>query len=471
MAPKVSLCMIVKNEEEDLPACLASAADLVDEVVVVDTGSTDRTKEVAASRGARVSDFPWVDSFAAARNESLRQATGRWIFWLDADDRIDEDNRRRLRQLFAGLADDNAAYLMRCLCTSPGRSGLAVLDHVRLFRNRPDVRWKYRIHEQILPALEQLGHDIRRTDITIQHVGYQEQAEHAQKAERNLRLLQLEDAEHPNDPFVLFNLGVTCQELGRLPEAQAYYRRSLQGAHIGQSFVHKAFAMLVQATRQLGQPHEALAICRHARVSYPDDADLLSQEARLLYQLGDYWGTERCLLQLLEGPRQPDTSLAMSVDTGLRGYLTRHNLAVLYRDLQRLGEAEAQWQAVLAERPDFAAARLGLGELYLAQGRWPEVEQVSAQLQADPRTAVEAAVLRAQKHLAWGEYAAARQVLGEAIARAPQALGPRIVLSRVLWAEGLDPAATERALRDVLALDPNNSEARGNLMALGHRTS
>jgi tetratricopeptide (TPR) repeat protein len=410
-----------------------------------------------------------VDSFAAARNESLRQATGQWIFWLDADDRIDDDNRRRLRDLFAGLADENAAYLMRCLCTSPGRSGFAVLDHVRLFRNQPGARWKYRIHEQILPALEGLDYAIRRADVTIHHAGYQEASQHARKAERNLRLLQLEDAEHPEDPFVLFNLGVTCQELGRLPEAQAYFHRSLQGAHVAQSFVHKAYAMLVQVTRQLGRTHEALAICRHARAHYPEDADLLSQEARLLYQLGDYWGTERCLLQLLEGPRQPDTALAMSVDTGLRGHLTRHNLAVLYRDQQRLAEAEAQWRAVLAEQPDFTAARLGLGELYLAQGRWQEVEQVSAQLQADPRTAVEAGVLRAQKHLAWGEFAAARQVLGEVITRAPQALGPRLVLSRVLWAEGRDPAATEQALRDVLALDPNNSEARGNLMALGHR--
>ena len=101
--PHVSLCMIVRNEEENLPACLASAADLVDEVVVVDTGSRDRTREVAAGFGARVYEFPWVDDFAAARNESLRHATGDWVFWLDADDRLDGDNRGRLKTLFAGL--------------------------------------------------------------------------------------------------------------------------------------------------------------------------------------------------------------------------------------------------------------------------------------------------------------------------------------------------------------------------------
>src|SRR5262249_25313011 len=96
-AVKVSLCMIVRNEEANLPECLESVADLVDEMIVVDTGSNDRTKEVALNCGAKVFDFPWVDHFAAARNESLRYATGRWIFWLDADDCLDEENRTKLR--------------------------------------------------------------------------------------------------------------------------------------------------------------------------------------------------------------------------------------------------------------------------------------------------------------------------------------------------------------------------------------
>src|SRR5262245_11843004 len=103
MPPRVSLCMIVKDEAAHLPACLATVADLVDEVVVVDTGSADATRQLARAWGARVHDFPWCDDFAAARNESLRHATGEWIFWLDADDRVDEANRARLRALFAQL--------------------------------------------------------------------------------------------------------------------------------------------------------------------------------------------------------------------------------------------------------------------------------------------------------------------------------------------------------------------------------
>jgi glycosyltransferase involved in cell wall biosynthesis len=95
--------LIAKNEEANLTACLQPVADLVNEIVVVDTGSTDRTRSLAASFGARVFEFPWVDDFSAARNESLRHATGQWIFWLDADDRVDETNRGELQALFGGL--------------------------------------------------------------------------------------------------------------------------------------------------------------------------------------------------------------------------------------------------------------------------------------------------------------------------------------------------------------------------------
>jgi glycosyltransferase involved in cell wall biosynthesis len=98
----MSLCLIAKNEEAHLPACLPSVEGLLDEMIVVDTGSTDRTKEVAAQLGARVFDFPWVDSFAAARNESLRHATGDWILWLDGDELFTEADRQKFRVLRAG---------------------------------------------------------------------------------------------------------------------------------------------------------------------------------------------------------------------------------------------------------------------------------------------------------------------------------------------------------------------------------
>src|SRR5262249_53566109 len=131
---RVSLCMIVKNEEKILAACLDSAADLFDELILVDTGSTDRTKEIAARYGARTFDFPWCDSFAAARNECLRHARGEWAFSLDADDMFDEPNRKKLRTLLANLPQGNVAFSMprHCPAAATG-SGESMNGMVRLF--------------------------------------------------------------------------------------------------------------------------------------------------------------------------------------------------------------------------------------------------------------------------------------------------------------------------------------------------
>src|SRR5260370_39275151 len=113
MAPRVSLCLIAKNEAANLPNCVPSLLPLVHEIIVADTGSTDRTREVAAALGARVVDFSWCDSFAAARNESLRHATGDWILWLDGDEYFDAGNQAKLKALLDCVGDEPAAYVMR----------------------------------------------------------------------------------------------------------------------------------------------------------------------------------------------------------------------------------------------------------------------------------------------------------------------------------------------------------------------
>jgi GT2 family glycosyltransferase/Flp pilus assembly protein TadD len=459
----VSLCMIVKNEEANLAAALQSVTNLVDEIIVADTGSTDQTKEIAALFGAKVVDFPWVDSFAAARNEALRHATCAWIFWMDADDRIDEANRLKLRALFARLADENAAYVMTCLCLPDPITGVATeVKHVRLFRNHPEIRWRYRVHEQIQPAVRRLGGTPRFVEVVVQHTGYLDLSLRQRKRERDLRLLQLDHAEHPDDPFILFNLGMT--HLDTQPaEALPYLRRSLELSDPGDSIVCKLYYMEVQCHRALGQPAEALAACRAGRVYYPDDAELLSQEGQLLAAAGDAAGAEACFLRLLQA-READHFA--SVPNGLHGFRTRDHLATLYWQAGRLAEAEAQWRAAVAEQPGYGPAWQGLEDLYAAQGRWTELEEVIGHLASLPRATVEAEVARARLHLGRREFAAARQVLDEAIARAPDALRPRVVLSHVLLQEGRDPCASERALREVLALAPGHAEATRNLTVL-----
>jgi glycosyltransferase involved in cell wall biosynthesis/predicted Zn-dependent protease len=490
-AARVSLCMIVKNEEENLPACLESVEGMFDETIVVDTGSTDRTRQIAQRWGCRVVDFPWVDSFAAARNESLRHATGDWIFWMDADDRLDEENRRRLRQLFPSLGAEKgvgtlvgqvsqpadgggrlqtcptAAYVMKCVCLpDPATGTTTVVDHVRLFRNHPSVRWEHRIHEQILPAIRRAGGGVQFTDIAVHHAGYQDASVRERKRQRDLRLLKLEQAERPDHPFTLFNLGSSYLDLGRPAEALPFLQRSLQRSSPGDSIVRKLYYLIVQCHRRLGQAAEALEVCRGGRGLYPQDAELLNQEAQLRSEQGDLAGAETCFLDLLGGQ---DGAHFASIPEGLRGHITRHNLAVIYRQQGRLAEAEAQWQAALAGQPDYLPSRLGLGDLYLHQQRWADVDKLAGRLSDDPREPFEGRLLQARSLLARRRFSEARELVHAVIHQYPQAVRPRLVLTHVLLQEERDLEAAEQALRDVLALDPSHPEALHNLAVLNHR--
>jgi glycosyltransferase involved in cell wall biosynthesis len=353
--PTVSLTMIVRDEEANLPACLGSAADLFDEVVVVDTGSVDRTAEVARSFGARVVDFAWVDDFAAARNAALDHAAGDYVFWLDADDLIEPPQRDRLRALLGGLRrGDEAAYVVRCACDpDPAGGGAQVVDHVRLFPRRADVRWSYRVHEQVLPALRGAGVGVRWTDVVVRHTGYVDPAVRARKLGRDARILGAELAERPDDPFVLFNLGSVAVEREDWAAALGHLRRSLAGSAPGDSIVRKLHALIARCHQQLGEPAAALEACAAGLAADPDDAELLFRMAVVHRLAGDAARAEACWRRVL-GLRRPERFA--SVDAGIYGHLTRRNLAALAEERGDRAAAARLWAEVLAECPGDAAA-------------------------------------------------------------------------------------------------------------------
>lgn len=349
----VSLCLIVRDEEAALPACLGCVADLVDEIVVVDTGSTDQTKEAATQLGARVFDFPWCDDFSAARNETLQHATGDWIFWMDADDRLDDANRSRLRALFAGLPDQNLAYVMKCVCApDPVTGSRTVLDHGRLFRRRPDIRWQYRVHEQILPSVERSGGSVVRSDVVIEHMGYTDAALLRRKRERNLRLLQRQHAEQPDDPATLCNLGNALHLTGRNVDALPLMLRCLQIMPPGWPLGRKLFEVLAPVLYLLGRKAESLSACEQGRRLYPQSALVWFYEGQLRLELGDRAGAETCLSQVLRPGME-----------GVGRHLARHKLAILCCQQGRLDEAEHHWRLALHDRPGCAEAEQGLAEL------------------------------------------------------------------------------------------------------------
>jgi hypothetical protein len=220
----LSAALIVRDEERFLEGCLRSIAGLVDETVVVDTGSVDRSREIARDLGARLAEFPWSGDFAAARNHALDLARGAWILYIDADERVSAGERADLDPL---LGDPRlAAVTVRFRPIT----GFTRYREYRLFRNRPDLRFAGVIHETHVPALldlcarERMG--IAHSDLAIDHLGYD--GDLARKHARNLPLLRARLATDPNHVYSWCHLGVTLHGMGDEAGAEEAWRRGVQ---------------------------------------------------------------------------------------------------------------------------------------------------------------------------------------------------------------------------------------------------
>lgn len=223
----LSVCMIVKDEERNITDCLESIKDVADEIIVVDTGSTDKTKEVVSKYTSDIYDFNWVDDFSAARNYSLSKATGDFILWLDADDVVEnpQDILPLLKESF-DAHDFNIIY------------GNDNFSQARLFRNYRNIRFAGRVHEYPVldgmffeqssdfPTPQKIVSHQRETKINIQHKTEKYSTEN--RSERNSRILRKELQEDPNNPRTLFYLGNALKELGQYDEAIEIYRKYLK---------------------------------------------------------------------------------------------------------------------------------------------------------------------------------------------------------------------------------------------------
>jgi tetratricopeptide (TPR) repeat protein len=385
MSPRISLCMIVRDNEAILGECLRSIRPWVDEMIVVDTGSRDATSRIAAEAGALVSESPWKDSFAEARNASIARATGDWIFWMDSDDVIDPQNGRRLRSLLEHERPlDLLGFVMQVHCPGAGGSAsgdVTVVDHIKLFRNRADLRFEGRIHEQILPAIRRAGGEVAWTDVHVVHKhGSVTAAARAGKHARDLRLLELEYRDVGEHPFVLFNLGMTYCDMDRHQEATEYLERCLLASTANESHLSKAYSLLVACHLKLERFERAEAISREAVTRFPDDPETLFRHALCAHHAGRHRDSIACYRQILaattETPERKRHTFS-SGDAGIGGHKARHNLAAVLADVGRLAEAEAELRIALDEAPHFQAALAALGSLLIRQKKF-----VTARLQA-----------------------------------------------------------------------------------------
>ncbi len=228
---RISQCMIVKNEEKNIEHALSWGRDVMWEQIVVDTGSTDGTVEIARSLGARVCHYDWIHDFAAAKNYAIEQAKGDWIAFLDADEYMAPGDAKRLLEILDSLPLDKFDGISTGWqqLDSEGRI-FASGTQIRIFRNKPDIRYRRRIHEQ-LESTE--GRELRIGDVvaslSIFHTGYQGEA-YARKNEggRNRKLILEELAHNPKDHEMMGYMGDECLEDGDRAGAEQWYRRSVE---------------------------------------------------------------------------------------------------------------------------------------------------------------------------------------------------------------------------------------------------
>jgi tetratricopeptide (TPR) repeat protein len=259
---------------------------------------------------------------------------------------------------------------MQVHCPGPGEEGqdnVTVVDHVKLFCNLPELRFERRIHEQIIPAIRRAGGDLEWTDVFVVHSGYDHSpAGQQRKLQRDLHLLHLELAEEPEHPFTLFNLGMTCADVGRFAEAEGYLRRSLKASAGSETHLRKVYSLLVYALDRLGRTEEAGQVCQDGLRQFPKDAELLFRRAALLHEAGRLQEAERAYHAVLATEEEPHFR---SMVRGLKGFLARQNLADVYTRLGDLPRAEEQWRRVVAEVPRYQAGWHGLKEVLRRQGK------------------------------------------------------------------------------------------------------
>lgn len=266
--PTIALCMIVKNEERYLRGCLESARPYVDEIVVVDTGSTDATVSIAEEFGAVVRHFAWNGNFSDARNESLRNASSEWVLYLDADERLLTGEALRAIEPPKNAGAYNVSIRSRHILPS------GVVDQVnqyqRFFRRSPSVRFEGMVHEQVMPSVLRSGKSILPSAVVIEHLGYGESLEKImQKCDRNAGLLRRQLASNPDDHYARYQLGNTLGVMQRYDEAEPHLLTAVEKDR-NASIRASACNILVEVAMHRQDLAAAESWCRRSIALVPD---------------------------------------------------------------------------------------------------------------------------------------------------------------------------------------------------------
>jgi len=283
----ISACLITKNEAVRISDCFSSLAGRVDEIVVVDTGSTDETVELAKKAGATILHQQWNDDFSTPRNLGLEAATSDWILYIDADERLVAPGTGSIAEL---LPDKQASAARLRLQPTIGSTDYAEL---RLFRNDPRIRFEQIMHERVVEAVRRVCEDDATAiapalNIRLFHVGYEGNQDH--KHARNLPMLRKAITRNPERVYCWFHLSVTLEAIGQRDEAIASFNHAIAQAEAGniQEELNIA-ALCCQAlagiAMNMQNPSQALRISDHGLKLKPENFALQWCRARALIEL------------------------------------------------------------------------------------------------------------------------------------------------------------------------------------------
>jgi GT2 family glycosyltransferase/Flp pilus assembly protein TadD len=346
----LSLCMIVKNEERNLVRCLSSVKSAVDEIIVVDTGSTDRTKELAAAFGAKVFDFDWDEDFSSARNFSLSRATGDWILVIDADETVSSRDHETIRDFIKKSPAGTGGYYLttRNYVVETNTAGWVSNDgsyrgeeagtgwyasrKVRLFRNDPRIRFTGDVHELVEAAMQNAGMKIAECGVPVHHTGKLDRASVLEKGERYYLLGLKKIEESGGTPRAILELAIQAGELGRYDDAIALWRRCLKGSP-GQDEC-RAYVNLINACLNADHFDEALVEARKAAGQANGTRELLLNCAAAEFFAGDLRKAIKMAEKILKKePDYPPALGLLAISLALAGQEVRS-----IENLQRLRE-------------------------------------------------------------------------------------------------------------------------------------
>ncbi len=348
--------MIVRNEERHLDRCLMSLAGVVDDLVVVDTGSSDATVDIANAHGARVFHHAWEGNFSRARNVGLDQARGRWILYIDADERLRPVDREQLLHGLEGAREVGFRILLHPFVRS------TPYYEYRLWRNDARIRFSGVIHEKIVPSIHEVssadGKPIGDFDLLeLEHFGYEVDQE--AKHRRNLPLLQAQLEDEPRSIFNWHHLGRIWMALGELGLASEALERAVELEKAGPAPSapgSMAWVDLVRLRHQQGDDVDALL--QEGRARWPTNWLLVWVAGQVHLDAGRYVQAAECFRQLLAVDTAKLPAAGLAYHDRIFGSYAHASLGLSYFRLGRYAEAAQAYAAAEALEPEQADYRV-----------------------------------------------------------------------------------------------------------------